>query len=140
MNKFGNRLKHLMLDKKINQIKLAEKLGLSNSAISDWTNGRSYPNALTLIQLVEILEVSADFILGTGYGEKTELINPSSTESTQYQSVMDQDQEIIHLKEKIELLVKQTENQECIIKLLNGEVVMPKKLPKKLLNQIQKKS
>jgi len=129
-----------MLDKKINQIKLAEKLGLSNSAISDWTNGRSYPNAVTIIQLVQILEVSADFLLGTVYGEKSELINPLTTESLQYQSVIDQHQEIKHLKEKIELLVKQTENQECIIKLLNGEVVMPKKMPKKLLDQIQKKS
>ena len=61
-----NNLKRLRELKDINQSKLAEKLGIGQSAISQWETGIAQPTAENLTKLADILGCTTDEILGRG--------------------------------------------------------------------------
>jgi transcriptional regulator with XRE-family HTH domain len=60
----GMRLAKLRKDKGITQAELAERLGISQPMASDYERGKLRLHGELIIQLSEILEVSADEILG----------------------------------------------------------------------------
>lgn len=60
---FADRLNESMLDKKINNTQLAEKIGMERKSVSMWVNGYSMPNALILARMCKVLKVSADYLL-----------------------------------------------------------------------------
>lgn len=63
--KFGNRLKELRKEKGLTQIQLAEMLGGYNrTSISDWEIERKEPSFEVLVKLVEVLDTTADYLLG----------------------------------------------------------------------------
>lgn len=59
-----NNLKELCRAAHIKQVALATEIGVSQSVISDWQNGKTFPSTENLIQLSRILSVSTDCILG----------------------------------------------------------------------------
>jgi len=61
---FCERLKTLRIDKNFSQPELAELIGVSKGMISFWENGINEPTITNLIKLSQILEVSADYLLG----------------------------------------------------------------------------
>jgi transcriptional regulator with XRE-family HTH domain len=61
---FCERLKALRIDKKLSQPELAQLVGVSNGMISFWENSVNEPTISNLIKLCQILEVSADYLLG----------------------------------------------------------------------------
>lgn len=61
--KFGEFLVALRKEKKLTQRQLAEKLFLSDKAISKWERGLSFPDISLLIPLSEILEVTTTELL-----------------------------------------------------------------------------
>ena len=61
---FGESLKELRLDQNIGQNLLAQKLGLSNSSISYWENGKQEPCATAIFKLAQYFDVPADYLLG----------------------------------------------------------------------------
>lgn len=60
----GARLARLRRDKGITQIELAERLGLTQSVVSDYERDVLRLNSELIVQLIEILGVSADELLG----------------------------------------------------------------------------
>ena len=60
---FDKILKELMKEQKLNQLQLAEILGIRQSQISNWLNGKSLPGYYSLILLCEKLKVSANDLL-----------------------------------------------------------------------------
>ena len=46
------------------QKKLSELVGISQQSYSDYENGRTFPDEMTLIKLANALNVSVDFLLG----------------------------------------------------------------------------
>lgn len=48
---------------KLTQAQLAEKLGITNRAVSKWETGKSMPDASLLLELCEILNISANELL-----------------------------------------------------------------------------
>jgi desulfoferrodoxin len=60
MNQYvtGSMIKRLREEKKITQLQLAEKLNVSDKAISKWENGRGYPDITLLEPLAAALGVS----------------------------------------------------------------------------------
>ena len=67
--KTGAFIARLRKDKGLTQSALAEKLGLSNKAVSKWENGDSMPDIATLPELAKCLGVTVDELLN---GEKSE--------------------------------------------------------------------
>ena len=50
-------------DKGMSQVSLSTRLGLSPETISAYENGKAYPSVDTLLNLCDIFNVSADFLL-----------------------------------------------------------------------------
>jgi len=63
-NVFGERLKKVRIERGLNAIEIAKEIGLSKSAISQIENGLIYPSATNIIKICQLLEVSADYLLG----------------------------------------------------------------------------
>jgi len=52
----GTRLKQIRLQQNLSQEKLAEKAGLSRSAISEMENGKAATSLLTIVQVLRVLD------------------------------------------------------------------------------------
>lgn len=60
---FGEKLFNLRKTKKLSQEELAEKLGVTRQAISRWENGETMPDSPNLIEICDLFDVSADYLL-----------------------------------------------------------------------------
>ena len=57
-------LKDIMSDYNLNQTQLANKIGLKQSQVSEWLNGKSKPGYDSLKLICQTLGISADRLLG----------------------------------------------------------------------------
>lgn len=69
MNAFGNYLRALRKENGITQQQLAERLNVSNRAVSKWEKGEAFPETGQLIPLADVFGISADELL---HGRKAE--------------------------------------------------------------------
>jgi len=58
------RLRELMEEKNLNQVKLAEKVGIKQNTISAWLNGKKEPSISSLWLLADYFNVEIDYIIG----------------------------------------------------------------------------
>lgn len=65
MNEFsiGTRIAELRSKMGMTQLELAEKLGVTDRAVSKWETGASYPDIALLPQLADIFGVTTDYLL-----------------------------------------------------------------------------
>ena len=108
----GKNIKHLSKQLKINQLQLAEKLGVGQSTISGWVNSTSFPDYQTLLKLRELLDVNLhEFI----YADLSDKINLSDSHTEGMPRELTEGERHLYerlLKEKdvvIELLKQQIE-------------------------------
>ena len=73
---------------KLTQIQLAEKLGITDKAISKWETGKSMPDTAIMLQLCDILEISVNELLS---GEK---ISMENTNQKNEQLLLDMSKEL----------------------------------------------
>jgi transcriptional regulator with XRE-family HTH domain len=64
MSVFGDRLRARRMEMKISQVELAEKLGVKSASVSFWESGRNSPSAENISAIADILDCSADYLLG----------------------------------------------------------------------------
>ncbi|MEG9429814.1 MAG: helix-turn-helix transcriptional regulator [Christensenellaceae bacterium] len=64
MEKFGERLKALRLEKGLGQVQLAKELNVSKSVISLWETGGSEPTLNNLVKIAAYFNVSIDYLAG----------------------------------------------------------------------------
>ena len=57
-------LKLLMREFKVNQVKLSQGIGVSQSAISAWLSGKKEPSIQSLWLLADFFEISIDELVG----------------------------------------------------------------------------
>lgn len=62
---FGERLTLAMLKRNISNIELADEMYVSPSTISGYRTGRRSPTVADLASLASLLNVSADYLIGT---------------------------------------------------------------------------
>lgn len=60
----SNNLKSIRKSRKITQEALASKLNVTRQTISKWENGQSVPDAESLTQIAEILDIPVQELLG----------------------------------------------------------------------------
>lgn len=60
----GDKIKELRNAKKMTQEQLANRLGLVKGSISAYEQGTKYPSLDVLVNLCQIFNVSADYLLG----------------------------------------------------------------------------
>ncbi len=68
--KFGNFIKELRKEKNMTQKELAEKIGLTDKAISKWERGLSFPDITMLGSLAEVFDVDVSEILNGERGKE----------------------------------------------------------------------
>lgn len=73
---------------KLTQTQLAEKLGITDKAISKWETGKSMPDTAIMLQLCDILEISVNELLS---GEK---ISMENTNQKNEQLLLDMSKEL----------------------------------------------
>ncbi len=73
---------------KLTQVQLAEKLGITDKAISKWETGKSMPDTAIMLQLCDILEISVNELLS---GEK---ISMEKTNQKNEQLLLDMSKEL----------------------------------------------
>lgn len=61
--KFGKVIVQLRKEKRLTQKELAEKVGVSDKAVSRWETGKNYPDIETLQRLAEVFDVSVNDLL-----------------------------------------------------------------------------
>ena len=61
--KVGARIAKLRNENNITQLELAEKLGVTDRAVSKWETGSGYPDITLLPQIADIFNVSIDYLL-----------------------------------------------------------------------------
>ncbi len=64
LNGFGERIEEAMIAKGLNQAQLAEKLGVSRSAISQFVHEKRCPSRQVIIKMANVLSVSVDLLMG----------------------------------------------------------------------------
>jgi len=60
---FGRILKEIMIAQGVNQLQLAQMLGVRQSQVSNWLNGKSLPGYFSIRMLCTKLKVSSDYLL-----------------------------------------------------------------------------
>lgn len=60
---FGNRLKSILQDSDITQLKLAQELGYTPQAVNRWCNNITEPDNKTIVNIAKYLNVSTDYLL-----------------------------------------------------------------------------
>ena len=61
---FNERLKYLRQSKEMNQVQLADKLGVKKQSISNWENDNIMPSVDMLERIADYFKVSTDYLLG----------------------------------------------------------------------------
>lgn len=89
--KIGRFIAELRKEQNMTQKKLAEKLGITDRAVSKWENGRGLPDVSLLKPLCEILGISVTELLN---GERTEEVTVTKTEETVYEILSDREKQI----------------------------------------------
>ena len=60
---FGNIIVSLRKEKGMTQLELAEKMGVTDKAVSKWERDSSFPDVSSIPKLAEIFEVSVDDLM-----------------------------------------------------------------------------
>ena len=58
------KIKNLRVNSGMSQVQLAERLGITKSAVNAWETGTNSPSLLYIIRLANIFGVSTDYLLG----------------------------------------------------------------------------
>lgn len=61
---FKDKIKELRVSKNLSQQQLADKLGLSQSAVAKWELGKTEPTASAIIAIAKFFNETTDYILG----------------------------------------------------------------------------
>lgn len=78
MECIGQRISELRKSQNMTQMELADKMGISFQAVSNWERGNSMPDISKLPELAQLFRVSIDELLG----EKSELLESVVNENT----------------------------------------------------------
>lgn len=112
---FSSRLRSLIEEKNISKQKLADEIGVSRQAISQYCDGSTVPNADKLLKIAEYFNVSLDFLVG-----KTE----AKTDNKDVQFICDYTR---LSEEAVKALSNEDINTNGMIKILN-KIILDSKL------------
>lgn len=70
-NIFGKRLRSLRREKDVVMVEMAKDVGLTQTTLSKYENGKRIPNIEILERIAQYLDVSADYLIG-----KTDIREP----------------------------------------------------------------
>lgn len=94
---FRIRLKELREHFKYSQAVLAEKIGVSQSAVGMWESGRNMPESAKLEALATLFEVSTDYLLGRDMAADVQKEKPADFGGTDKDELSEDERELLRL-------------------------------------------
>lgn len=91
----ANNLKEARINKGLKQEELANLIGKSKNVISNWERGDNKPDADTLFELCDILDVDANFLLGWESNQNISLSISEQNHIKKYRSLSAYDKETV---------------------------------------------
>jgi len=94
MDKVASKIKEARLIMNMTQMQLADEMGVSYQAVSNWERGNSMPDISKLGELSKVLEISIDALLGVS--QKTDVVKKiMNVEEEEFHLTMSELQEVI---------------------------------------------
>ena len=84
----NEKIKHLRLLNGLNQVQLANALGVSKQCISNWENDNIQPSIEMLIKIAKFFKVSTDYLLGLDSKKLLDVSNLTDLEVTHINSLV----------------------------------------------------
>ncbi|MCI8813653.1 MAG: helix-turn-helix transcriptional regulator [Lachnospiraceae bacterium] len=84
----GEVIKSLRVSHNLNQVQLAEKLGVSKQTISNWENNNILPSIEMLVRISKFFSVSTDFLLELDTRNYIEVTGLSPTHLAHIQQII----------------------------------------------------
>ncbi|MBR5291621.1 MAG: helix-turn-helix transcriptional regulator [Clostridia bacterium] len=72
----------------ISQDELAEKLNVSRQAVSRWETGAAMPDAMNILQLSRLFQVTADYLLNDDYSSDSDLPQVKQAKAGSFEQIM----------------------------------------------------
>ena len=66
---FEQRIRFLRQSRELNQVQLAEKLGVTKQSVSNWENDNIVPSVDMIEKIADFFNVSTDYLLGRDHKE-----------------------------------------------------------------------
>lgn len=85
----NEQIKNLRIAKGLNQVQLANKLGITKQCVSNWENNNIQPSVDMLIKLCSFFSVSSDYLLGLDNRKYIEVSGLSDTQLMHIQNIVD---------------------------------------------------
>lgn len=126
----GNFISELRKEKKLTQKELAEKINVSDKAVSRWETGKGYPDVTSLVSLSEYFDVSVNELLA---GKRLTVENIRETADENLISVFEQ----VQKNKKQQNLQVTVYTSVLIIVLLPVLIIIGKELFVSMATQIQ---
>ena len=67
----AKRIRFLRQSLGMNQVQLADKLGVTKQSVSNWENDNIVPSIDKLVKIADFFSVSADYLLGRDHMERS---------------------------------------------------------------------
>ncbi len=78
-----NRIRDLRKEHGLSQQELAQKLGVNQTAVSQWERGATTPSSTTMVDLCKLWDVTPDFLLGLSQEKKAPTLEQVDAEELQ---------------------------------------------------------
>ena len=82
-----NRFYIARIKKGLSQTEVADVLGLNKTAVSKWEGNKTFPDPDVLIKVVELYQVTADYLLGIS--DEPQLFDDARVPKTEVQDLFD---------------------------------------------------
>lgn len=67
------RIRELRTAKRVSQVELAQRLGITKQCVSNWENNNIQPSLEMLVKLADFFHVSTDYLLGLDNRKRLEV-------------------------------------------------------------------
>jgi transcriptional regulator with XRE-family HTH domain len=104
---FGDRLKELREEKGLTQGALGEMLNVKDTSISNWENGRRFPDKETLVKMANIFNVTTDYLLNNSENKNLRYITTTELKTFLPDKLVDS----IEIKALVDILDDQTKQE-----------------------------
>ena len=72
-----NRIRDLREDRDLRQADVAQAIGIDQRTLSNYETGKTNPDSFAIIKLADFFNVSADYLIGRNYSDKSDNSNRS---------------------------------------------------------------
>ena len=87
--KLHEQIQMLRKARKMSQVELGKRLGVTKACICNWENDNAQPSVEMLVRLANLFSVSTDYLLGLESGEHIDASGLSMEEIAHVQQIVD---------------------------------------------------